>query len=124
MNIGERSAEIGKKVRQDRLRLGWTQEELAEKLDMSASYVSQIERGVRAVSLETLECLGQALGVKSADFLQKNSDKKSRHNPLTINQRMQSLLTGYTPDEQEVVYQTFKFMLRQNRKLAQSTHKS
>lgn len=124
MNIVDRRAEIGKKVRQERLRTGWTQEELAEKLDMSASFVSQIERGVRTVSIETLECLGQALGVKSADFLQKSGGTKPRHNPPVIGQKMQSLLKGYTSNEQEVVYQTLKFMLRQNRKLARNAHKS
>ena len=124
MNTGELLIKIGKKVRHERLRLGWTQEELAEKLDMSASFVSQIERGARSVSIETLECLGRVLGVNSADFLQKDHDTKQHSHAQDIAHRMQSLLKGYTPHEQEVVYKAVKLMLQQNRKLPKSTRKS
>lgn len=124
MNTGELLVKIGKKVRHERLRLGWTQEELAEKLDMSASFVSQIERGVRSVSIETLECLGQVLGVDSANLLQKDHAAKHHSHAQDIAHRMQSLLTGYTSREQEVVYQAVKLMLEQNRKLPKSGRKS
>ena len=123
MNTVELLVKIGKKVRHERLRLGWTQEELAEKLDMSASFVSQIERGVRSVSIETLECLGQVLGVDSANLLQKDHSAKHSH-AQDITHRMQSLLLGYTPREQEVVYQAIKLMLDQNRKLPKPCRKS
>lgn len=124
MNTGELLLKIGKKVRLERVRLGWTQEELAEKLEMSASFVSQIERGVRSVSIETLESLGQVLGVNSADFLQKDHNTKHHSHAQDVAHRMQSLLTGYTPHEQEVVYQAVKLMLRQNRRLPKPCRKS
>ena len=117
MNTGELLAKIGKKVRNERLRLNWTQEELAEKLDMSASFVSQIERGVRSVSIETLERLSQALGVSSADLLKKDSDSRKVSETQTAEHKLQSLLKGYTPHEQEAVYQAIKYMLNQNKKL-------
>lgn len=124
MNTEELLVKIGRKVRLERLRLGWTQEELAEKLEMSASFVSQIERGVRSVSIETLECLGQVLGVNSADFLQKDHGTKQHSHAQTIEHKMQSLLKGYSPHEQEVVYLAVKLMLQQNRKLPKPCRKS
>lgn len=124
MNTGELLVKIGKKVRLERLRLGWTQEELAEKLDMSASFVSQIERGVRSVSIETLECLGRVLGVNSADFLQKDNNTKHHSHAQNMAHRVQSLLAGYTLREQEVVYQAIKLMLQQNRRLPGPSRKN
>ena len=45
---------IGNRIRQARLKKGFTQEVLAEKLDMSAEYCSKIECGKAKVNLERL----------------------------------------------------------------------
>lgn len=37
--------DIGKRIRRKRIEKGWCQEELAEKVDLSASYIGMIERG-------------------------------------------------------------------------------
>ncbi len=42
---------IGKKISDKRTLLGITQEELAEKLDSSANYISNIETGIKSGSL-------------------------------------------------------------------------
>jgi transcriptional regulator with XRE-family HTH domain len=42
---------IGKKIADKRILLGITQEELAEKLDTSANYISNIETGIKSGSL-------------------------------------------------------------------------
>ena len=60
--------QLGKLVRIRRKGLGLTQEELAEVLGVSTSFVGHIERGTRKLSVETLHGLCRALGV-SADFL-------------------------------------------------------
>ena len=61
-------AKLGKRVRIRRTMLGLTQEELAERIDVSTSFVGHIERGQRKLSVETLYKLCVALDV-SADFL-------------------------------------------------------
>ena len=45
---------MGTKIRQKRKELGLTQEKVSEKLDLSESFYSRIERGERVLSLETL----------------------------------------------------------------------
>jgi len=45
---------LGQRIRHLRLQQQMTQAQLAEKLDISTSYLGHIERGVRCISLETL----------------------------------------------------------------------
>ena len=43
---------------------GMTQEQLAEKADLSVSYISQVETGIKLVSLQTLERIAASLDVR------------------------------------------------------------
>lgn len=59
---------IGKKIKLARCKTEYTQEELAEKLSLSARYISQLERGVAFGSATTIVNLCKALNI-SSDFL-------------------------------------------------------
>ncbi|MEF2244230.1 helix-turn-helix domain-containing protein [Paenibacillus sp. IITD108] len=63
---------LGKRIREERLKLNLTQEKLAEKVDVSEAYIGQIERGERSMSLDTLIKLSNKLGV-TVDFLLSDS---------------------------------------------------
>ncbi|WP_373046358.1 helix-turn-helix domain-containing protein [Vulgatibacter sp.] len=54
---------VGKRVRQLRTQAGMTQERLAERAEISVSFLSMIERGERSPHLETLERLALGLEV-------------------------------------------------------------
>jgi transcriptional regulator with XRE-family HTH domain len=54
------------KVRRDEL--GLTQEELAHKAAIHRTYLSDIERGTRNVSLVNIELLARALGVSLSEL--------------------------------------------------------
>lgn len=60
---------VGQNVRAFRLRLGLTQEQLAEKAGLHWTYISGVERGRYNVSLDTLETLAAALGRKPFELL-------------------------------------------------------
>ncbi|WP_432409725.1 helix-turn-helix domain-containing protein [Wukongibacter sp. M2B1] len=45
---------LGNRIRGERLRLGLTQEKLAEDIDISNSYMGEIERGERSLTIGTL----------------------------------------------------------------------
>lgn len=60
--------EIGNRITDRRKGLGWTQEELAEKADLTPQFVSYAESGKRAMRPENLLKLSKALRV-SADYL-------------------------------------------------------
>lgn len=64
----KRLIEIGKRITDRRKSLGWTQEELADKGDLTPQFVSYAESGKRAMRPENLIKLSSTLGV-SADFL-------------------------------------------------------
>lgn len=59
---------FGQRLRSIRLAKGLTQEELAEKAGLHATYIGIIERGKQGASLDTIEKLAQALGVKEEKF--------------------------------------------------------
>ncbi|MFL5329204.1 MAG: helix-turn-helix domain-containing protein [Gemmataceae bacterium] len=59
---------FGEAVRTHRDRLEMTQEELAEKAKMHRTYLSDIERGRRNVSLLNIERLARALSTSIAEL--------------------------------------------------------
>lgn len=63
-------AELGRRVRQQRVLCGMTQEELAEKSGISCSFVGHIERGEKKFSIGTLVGLCNAMGVTPNYLLQ------------------------------------------------------
>ncbi len=60
--------EIAQRIMEQRKRLGWTQETLAEKSELSPQFISYAESGKRAMRPENLLKISAALGV-SADYL-------------------------------------------------------
>lgn len=60
--------EMGMRLRRQRELLGYTREELAEKLDVSPKFCSDIELGVKGVSLNTLAKLSDVLCM-SVDYI-------------------------------------------------------
>jgi XRE family transcriptional regulator, regulator of sulfur utilization len=61
--IGKVRKDIGANVRSFRKKAGLSQERLAEKAELHPVYISQVERGQKAVSVEALWKLSRALHV-------------------------------------------------------------
>ena len=59
---------LGKRIRKARKQQGLTQEQLAEACNLSTAHIGHIERGTRALSIESLVTLSQHLHV-STDYL-------------------------------------------------------
>jgi transcriptional regulator with XRE-family HTH domain len=59
---------FGYAVKSRRDELGLTQEELAHKAAIHRTYLSDVERGTRNVSLVNIELLARALGLSMADL--------------------------------------------------------
>ncbi len=61
---------IGQRIRDERIKLGLSREQLAEIVNLSPNYIGQIERGERSMSLETLIKLSACFHA-SLDYLIK-----------------------------------------------------
>lgn len=59
---------LGRRIREERLKLNLTQEKLAESIGISTAYLGQIERGERKITLDKLVPLANRLGV-TIDYL-------------------------------------------------------
>lgn len=73
--------DMGRRIRRLRYGHGWTQEDLAELVDVSTSFIGHIERGSRKASMETLVSIANAFAV-STDYLLAGSLHHSVIGPL------------------------------------------
>jgi transcriptional regulator with XRE-family HTH domain len=62
---------LAQNVRVLRLMRGWSQETLAEAAELDRSYLGDIERARRNVSLDCLERLARAFGILVPDLLRE-----------------------------------------------------
>jgi transcriptional regulator with XRE-family HTH domain len=53
---------FGKKVRDERIKLGLSQEELAARAGLHRTYIGMIERAEKNITLENIEKIAEALG--------------------------------------------------------------
>ena len=70
---------IGERVKEHRNLLGYTQEQFAEKLDISLRFVADIELGKKGMSIDTLIKMCELLSV-SADYLIWGKGEKAENN--------------------------------------------
>lgn len=71
-------AEFGARLRELRHNARLTQEALALNSGIDRSYVGQVERGERNISLENIVKLANGLGVAPYKLLEPSQNKKSR----------------------------------------------
>ncbi|MCK4340384.1 MAG: helix-turn-helix transcriptional regulator [Phycisphaerae bacterium] len=69
MKLADIKSELGRRVRDRRLKKNWSQEELGFRAGLHRNYVGGIERGERNVGVESIAKLAQALGVRPRDLL-------------------------------------------------------
>ena len=68
---------FGINVKRERLRLGYTQEEFAEILNVHEKHISKIETGHQNVTLKTLSKIAKALDVDESVLLENKSKRQS-----------------------------------------------
>ena len=59
---------IGAKIKESRQQLGLTQQELADRCELTKGYISQLENDLTSPSIATLEDIVAALGQSLKDF--------------------------------------------------------
>lgn len=67
---------IGTKIKDKRTLLMLTQEELANRCELTKGYISQLENGKVSPSIETLEIILEVLGTNLSDFFSQTKEDK------------------------------------------------
>ena len=89
---------LGKRIQQRRLQLGLSQNDASEKLDLSASFFSRVERGEKVASLETLIKIANFFEF-SLDFLFQDSIRKGVSDKMQA--ELAQIFTDKTPEQTE-----------------------
>ena len=68
--------EIGDKIKRLRLKYGLTQEELADRAELSKGFISQLERNLTSPSIATLADILECLGTTPGEFFSEKEYEK------------------------------------------------
>ena len=73
---GETIVELGTKIKQLRLHCALTQEELADRCELTKGYISQLENDLTSPSIATLVDILSALGTNLKEFFSEEEEEK------------------------------------------------
>ncbi len=76
MDTNSAKTDIGSKIRQLRTKKGLTQEELADRCELSKGFISQLENDLTSPSIATLIDILQCLGTNLKDFFNDADDEQ------------------------------------------------
>ena len=102
-------ATAGQALRKLRKEKGFTLEELAERAEISVSYLSHIERGTRQAPLTALESLAHVLGVNLYElFAPSSSVQTAKETPSTYDVKIKGILKKLTEREKKSLHGLLK----------------
>lgn len=101
--------EIGKRIQGRRKQMGLTQEQLADKMDVSIQMVSNLERGNKSIRIENLIKLSEILNI-STDYILTGKETTEDMQALTV--QMASL----SQKERKMMKLLMDFCLSENEK--------
>ena len=91
---------IGRRIKAARIQQRLTQEELADKIDVSVAFMSRIERGQSAINLKRLTQIAEILKV-SPGYLLTGSNTASKD---YLREDFKQVLEKCTPEKQRLIY--------------------
>ncbi len=101
---------IGQRIKQARLAKNMTQEDLAEKIDISVAFLSRVERGNSHINLKRLNQLCSLLDVTEGYLLNGASSSSTNY----LNKEFSELLGHCSPDKQKLIYDVAKVIAESN----------
>jgi len=93
---------LGKRIRNYRLKLGFSQEQLAEKSCCHPTYIGQIERGEKNPTIDSIEKITRALGISLSQLLEKIDFEN--HSENQIAEKCYELILSKNHIEQKSIY--------------------
>lgn len=68
--------DVGKKIRELRIQQGYTLKDVADKTNLTSSFLSQLERSKTSVTLQSLSKISKALGVPQSYFFTHQEEQE------------------------------------------------
>lgn len=98
--------DIGEKLRLLRLQRGLTQEEMADRCELSKGFISQVERNLASPSIATLTDMLECLGSSLPQFFAEKSQEKMVFTPQDMFEKLdeeglKGSITWLIPDAQK-----------------------
>ncbi len=90
---------IGSRIKSARRERGLTQEQLAEALEVSVGYVSQVERGITRISLDLLGAVSRILDRDIAWFVDRSAVSSENY----LGEEFLKSYSGLAPRDKRVV---------------------
>ncbi|MCI8772929.1 MAG: helix-turn-helix transcriptional regulator [Lachnospiraceae bacterium] len=103
---------VGENIRKKRLAKSWKQATLAEKVDLSNSYMGMIERGEKIPRLETFVNITNALDTTSDEILEGVLNKGYE---IRMSEYIKKI-EGLPKEEQNQIYDVLDVMLKYGHK--------
>lgn len=91
---------IGSRIKNKRKITLLTQEKMAEMLQVSIGYVSQIERGIAKPNLEMLSSISEILKCDISEFISNVSENKDDF----LNREISEMLLDMNSDKKQMLY--------------------
>ncbi|MCQ2380902.1 MAG: helix-turn-helix domain-containing protein [Acidaminococcaceae bacterium] len=98
---------LGANIQKMRRQLSLTQAELAEDVNLTTSYIGQIERGQRKVTLENLVLIADRLGTNINDLLTNPNTNYDKHDLI-----LQNFLKTKSTKDKILAYKVLKLILK------------
>ena len=99
---------LGKLIRKQRKEKKYTLEQLAEKLDVSTTFIGQIERAKGIPSLETLVKIANVLEISTDSLLFGDLNNKSGSNHFV--KKVAELTETFSPKEKELLLKNIEII--------------
>lgn len=99
---------LGKRIRFERKKLNLTQEQLAELINVSTTYIGLVERGERSLTLSKLVQVANSLGV-SVDYLLTDSISE---NTSSQEKLLLQLFASATDEEKKLILEMAKLIIK------------
>ena len=97
---------IGERLKEARIKKGYTQEQLSEKIDVSVAFLSRVERGDTKINLTRLNELCELLDVSQGYILDGSSSTSVDY----LTHEFHNLLKNCPPEKTKLIYDISKII--------------
>ena len=100
---------IGRRIRSYRMQMGFSQEQLAERSNLHATYIGQLEREEKNATLESIEKVAAALDVSLSELFENT--EAYRKNKVQDEMRIFELIHGVPAVQQKKILRILEILV-------------